>query len=152
MAFRPNEPSGFRGRKAILNHVTHWPQLVPNRSTDIRGLEALLQSLFRQLAQTDQLQAQHTFGFSGAAGKQEGNPLRFPTGHDSSAVARPCKTQLCLVTQEADTDRNPNAKAIQISEENNFLIVSPLLHRKLPGLKQTNNGIFIDFLIQIGVK
>ena len=133
--------------------LTHWPLLVPNRSTDIRGLEALLQSLFRQLVQTDQLQAQHTFGFSGDAGKEEGNPLRFPTGHDSSAVARPCKTQLCLVTQEADwADRNPNAKAIQISEENNFLIVSPLLHRKLPGLKQTNNDIFIDVIIHIGVK
>ena len=39
-AVRPNEPSGFRGRKAILNHasalVTSQP-LVPNMSTDIRG-------------------------------------------------------------------------------------------------------------------
>ena len=43
--------------------LTHWPLLVPNRSTDIRGLEALLQSLFRQLVQTDQLQAQHVWFF-----------------------------------------------------------------------------------------
>ena len=36
-AFRPNEPYGFRGRKAILTMLTHWSQLVPNMSTDIRG-------------------------------------------------------------------------------------------------------------------
>ena len=35
-AVRHNEPSGFRGRKAILNHALAWPQLVPNMSTDIR--------------------------------------------------------------------------------------------------------------------
>ena len=29
---RPNEPSGFRARKELLNH---WSQLVPNMSTDI---------------------------------------------------------------------------------------------------------------------
>ena len=34
-AVRPNEPSGFRGRKAILNHASDWSQLVPNMSTDI---------------------------------------------------------------------------------------------------------------------
>ena len=36
---RPNEPYGFRGRKAILNItvLTHWSQLVPNMSTDIQG-------------------------------------------------------------------------------------------------------------------
>ena len=33
-AVRPNEPSGFRGRKAILNHASAF---VPNMSTDIRG-------------------------------------------------------------------------------------------------------------------
>ena len=31
-AVRPNEPSGFRGRK-----LRHWSQLVPNMSTDIWG-------------------------------------------------------------------------------------------------------------------
>ena len=43
-AFRPNEPSGFRGPKAILieTMLTDWSQLVPNMSTDIRGHEALL--------------------------------------------------------------------------------------------------------------
>ena len=34
-AVRPNEPSGFRGRKAILTMLRHWSQLVPNMSTDI---------------------------------------------------------------------------------------------------------------------
>ena len=36
---RPNEPSGFRGRRAILNHASALvsAQLVPNMSTDIRG-------------------------------------------------------------------------------------------------------------------
>ena len=35
-AVRPKEPSGFRGRKAILNHMLrHWSQLVPNMSNDI---------------------------------------------------------------------------------------------------------------------
>ena len=33
-AVRPNEPSGFRGRKAMLRH---WSQLVHNMSTDIWG-------------------------------------------------------------------------------------------------------------------
>ena len=41
-AFRPNEPYGFCGRKATLNHAyRHWSQFVPNMSTDIRGHEAL---------------------------------------------------------------------------------------------------------------
>ena len=34
-AVRPNEPHGFRGRKAILNHA--HALVVPNMSTDIRG-------------------------------------------------------------------------------------------------------------------
>ena len=33
-AVRPNEPSGFRGRKDMLRH---WSQLVPSMSSDIRG-------------------------------------------------------------------------------------------------------------------
>ena len=33
-AFRPNQPYGFRGRKAMLNH---WSQLVSNMLTDILG-------------------------------------------------------------------------------------------------------------------
>ena len=37
-AFRPNKPCGFCGRKAALNH---WSHFVPNISTDIRGREAL---------------------------------------------------------------------------------------------------------------
>ena len=32
---RPNEPSGFRGRKELLNRASAWSQLVPNMSTDI---------------------------------------------------------------------------------------------------------------------
>ena len=37
-AFRPNEPYGFRGRKAILNHASALvSQLIPNMSADIRG-------------------------------------------------------------------------------------------------------------------
>ena len=36
-AVRPNEPSGFRGRKAILNHASALVKLVPNMSTDIWG-------------------------------------------------------------------------------------------------------------------
>ena len=34
-AVRPNEPSGFRGRKDLLNRALAWSQLVPNMSTDI---------------------------------------------------------------------------------------------------------------------
>ena len=30
-------PSGFCGRKAILNHASALSQLVPNMSADIRG-------------------------------------------------------------------------------------------------------------------
>ena len=40
---RPNEPYGFRGRKATLNRASALvTQFVPNMSTDIRGHEALL--------------------------------------------------------------------------------------------------------------
>ena len=41
-AFRPNEPYGFRGRKAILNRASALVTIFPNMSTDIRGHEALL--------------------------------------------------------------------------------------------------------------
>ena len=37
-AVRPKEPSGFRGRKELLNRASALvTQLVPNMSTDIRG-------------------------------------------------------------------------------------------------------------------
>ena len=34
---RPNEPSGFRGCKAILNHALALVSACPNMSTDILG-------------------------------------------------------------------------------------------------------------------